>query len=126
MGGPRGGRGERRYDVQMLGISSIYMIHAQVILHYANTVVVEMRRTVSVTLPTVTVTVPPAALNPSGLTGTIAIGPGAGTVSVDVGAAAGGMLGIARRAELVGLESWPALGFAADSAGCTADSVECA
>lgn len=72
------------------------MVQADVMYIHANTVVVETRTTVSVTLATVTVTVPATAFNPLGLTGTIAIGPGAGTVRVDVGAAAAGMLGIAK------------------------------
>jgi hypothetical protein len=68
-------------------------------------VVVEMRRTVSVTLATVTVNVTPTALKPLGVMGTIARGPGACTTRVDVGAAAEGMLGIAKNAEPVGLET---------------------
>ena len=73
-------------------------------ISYANTVVVEMRRTVSVTLATVTVNVTPAALNPLGATGTMARGPGACTVRVDVGTAADGTFGIAKSVEeLVGM-----------------------
>ena len=64
-----------------------------------------MRRTVSVTLATVTVTVTPAALSALGVTGTIASGPGACTVRVEVGLAAAGMVGIAKSVELVGWET---------------------
>jgi hypothetical protein len=90
---------------------------------HANTVVVDMRRTVSVTEATVTVRVTPAAaLRPAGVKGTMASGPGAGTVRVDVGVAAGG-LGIARSVELVGIKTGLELGLATGTADFTADAV---
>jgi hypothetical protein len=73
----RDGKVERSYDVQ-LSIRYFYnTISCGYLYVHANTVVVEMRRTVSVTLATVTVTVPPTALKPLGVMGTMAIGPGA-------------------------------------------------